>query len=267
MRLLIALACFSSGFSRVLLTKLLRQVGIASIFYASSTNFVPQYAVADDLVQQLQSIKSENMERQRLSLAEQEEALMTKELTYPAGKLIARGVIQLSTEGLQASDFPFGLENAALIDPEFGVDKASMIVLAIGREGPPVAAKRFSLKDTTFPLVFEITTDDLLFPYNAEAWQESKLSKDTIAVTAILNSEGRLSSQNAVQRLGFATSDLTVFAGTKQRSSAGVVVSAKLDNKMYSADELQILSGIDDGLDNRGAALAAASTPKSGRKK
>lgn len=97
-------------------------------------------------------------------------------------------------------------------------DTATLFVLAVGREGPPLAATKFKLKGLEFPVVFELTTDgkkweriekelnlflayysliilipfyyfrwtDLLFPYTADAYQKSNNAKDTIAVTTIL---------------------------------------------------------------------------------
>ena len=55
-------------------------------------------------------------------------------------------------------------------------------------------AKSLKLSNLQFPVPFQLTTDDLIFPYNADIWRQSPLSKDTIAVTAILDSDGKLST-------------------------------------------------------------------------
>lgn len=167
-------------------------------------------------------------------------------------------MITLSTDKLDPKDFPYGLISASLIDPAFEKDSAELILLAVGREGPPFAAKRFPLKDLVFPFVFEMTCDDLIFPYTPEAWQSSSIIKDTIAVTAILSSEGRLAQPQSVQRIGFATSDPTTIAGTSQRSSASMVVANKIDGKLYTAEEIALLSGIDNELDRINGIVAAA---------
>lgn len=221
--------------------------------------------LANDFVDQLQELQSVNVEKQKLDLEKQETEMMTKELQYPAGKLIARGVITLSTDGLKSSEFPYGLEKASLIDSEFGKDNAALFILAVGREGPPVAAKRIKLAEQSFPLVFEITTDDLLFPYTPQAWEESSLSKDSVAITAIMNSQGKLSNPEAVQRIGFAISEPTVFAGTPQRTSASISLAGKIDTRLYTTQELDILSGIDDGLERLEAAKTDAAQKASSK--
>ena len=108
---------------------------------------------------------------------------------------------------------------------------------------------RYNLKDLSFPFAFEITTDDLVFPYTPEAWLSSPLSKDTVAVTAIINSEGKLAQPTGVQRIGFGTSEPTVVAGTSQRSSAYLIVSNKIDGKLYTEEELKLLGAVDNELD------------------
>lgn len=257
--LALLLACGPFALARVpRLASNLRRLCISTVSGVFLFSTCPMTSFANDLVDQLQELQSVNVEKQKADLERQETEMMTKELQYPPGKLIARGIITLSTDGLRATEFPYGLESASLIDSDFGNDDAALFILAVGREGPPVAAKKIKLASLTFPLVFEITTDDLLFPYTPEAWEESSLSKDSVAVTAIMNSQGKLSIPNAVQRIGFAISEPTVFAGTPQRTSASISVASKIDTRLYTTEELGILSGIDDGLDRIEAAKTAA---------
>ena len=111
-----------------------------------------------------------------------ESELYSSDIPYPVdekGKLIARGIIALpsSIGGGDPSEFPFGYPSAISLDEAFANEKASLILTAISKQGPPVAAKRFNLlKDLKFPFIFELTTDDLLFPYNTEIWEKSPLS-------------------------------------------------------------------------------------------
>jgi hypothetical protein len=80
--------------------------------------------------------------------------------------LIAKGIVSLSTSGtgVDPSRYPLGFADAVSLDPLYDNDKAALILTAVGRSGPPVAAKRYQLKTVQFPLVFEMTTEDLLFP-------------------------------------------------------------------------------------------------------
>jgi hypothetical protein len=98
--------------------------------------------------------------------------------------------------------------------------------------------------------VFELLTDDLLFPYTPEAWIKTSQSKDSIALTAIISPDGALASPNALELIGFAISEPVNIAGTFQRSTAKVVLSGKVDTKLYTKDEISILSSVDSGLDN-----------------
>lgn len=48
--------------------------------------------------------------------------------------------------------------------PALDTDDAKLIVAAFGKDGPPVAAKRLSVKGRQFPVTVELTVDDLAFP-------------------------------------------------------------------------------------------------------
>lgn len=48
--------------------------------------------------------------------------------------------------------------------PELDTDQARLIIAAFGKDGPPVAAKRLTVKGRDFPVVIELTADDLAFP-------------------------------------------------------------------------------------------------------
>lgn len=48
--------------------------------------------------------------------------------------------------------------------PGVDTDEARLIVAAFGKDGPPVAAKRLTVKGRQFPVTVELTVDDLAFP-------------------------------------------------------------------------------------------------------
>lgn len=48
--------------------------------------------------------------------------------------------------------------------PAIDTDDARLIVAAFGKDGPPVAAKRLTVKGRQFPVTVELTVDDLAFP-------------------------------------------------------------------------------------------------------
>jgi hypothetical protein len=145
--------------------------------------------------------------------------------------------------------FPYGLPDASSYDASFGNDKASLFVLAVGRDGPPLAAQRFLMKDITFPLAFEVLSDDLVFPYTKEAWLASSNSKDTIAMTIIISPDGQLALPNSVMRIGFALSEPIQVAGTFGRTTANINVNGKVDTKLYTEEEKTLLAGVDRELD------------------
>ena len=48
--------------------------------------------------------------------------------------------------------------------PTLDTDDARLIVAAFGKDGPPVAAKRLTVKGQPFPVIVELTVNDLAFP-------------------------------------------------------------------------------------------------------
>ena len=83
--------------------------------------------------------------------------MATKVIQYPEGRLLARGTIKLQ----DTAPNPYGFVKASDIDPTYDNEQASLFILAVGRDGPPLAAKRYQLQNLNFPVVFEVTTDDL----------------------------------------------------------------------------------------------------------
>ena len=208
----------------------------------------PIVAQADEtLVEQLKVVQALQLQGQKQSLELQEQEELQKGILYEQGKLIAKGVVTLApaVAGISPDDFPLGLPNAVSLDPAFDNDKESIFLTATGREGPPVAAKRYFLKDITFPLVFDITTDDLLFPYTEDAWRNSPISYDSIAVTCILDADGTLVTPSKSDRFGFAISDPAKLGGIFQRTEAKLIVNMKSDGREYTPEEIELLGRVD----------------------
>ena len=127
----------------------------------------------------------------------------------------------------------------------------------------PVAAKRLSLKDISFPYAFELNSDDLVFPYTPEAYLASENRKDSVALTVILSPDGLLASTEGVrERIGFALSEPIQVAGTFGRTTANIQVNGKVDTKLYSDSERKLLSEMDRQLDAISAKENVAHDPK-----
>lgn len=192
-------------------TKIARQC--AGAFFALSTPFLVPSAiphasalagvrtVAPDRVQdttlqdQLKVVQALQVERQMDTVRKQETSL---KLMAEAEDTIATGIVALpppAGQGIDASKYPLGYAKAVDLEGVFDKDEAALVITAVPREGPPFAAKAYKLNDIDFPFAFDLNTKDLMFPYTADAWKESALSKDTIAITAILAPDGKLSSK------------------------------------------------------------------------
>lgn len=232
------------------------------INYESKTNYnflnsVLKVSAADDsldikvsgntLQDQLKSIQQEKINSQKEMAEKQERDLLARQLQYPEGKLISRGTIVLNAG--DSTSYPFGFLKATDLDPLYGSDTSTLFILGVGREGPPLAAKRFKLNELKFPFSFELTTSDLLFPYTEEAYKSSSNSKDSIATTAIISSSNSLAHPANNERYGFGLSNPATFAGVLTRSAAGISVTGKIDGTLYSQEETDLLDSVDKELD------------------
>ena len=146
---------------------------------------------------------------------------------------------------LQFSPFFYHFPSFPIISHYF-----SLFSLFDNRDGMPVAAKRISLTDLSFPYAFELNSDDLVFPYTKEAYLASEFRKDSIALTVILSPDGLLASTEGMrERIGFALSEPIQVAGTAGRTTANINVNGKIDTKLYSDSERKLLSEMDRQLD------------------
>jgi len=234
-----------------------KKLAVAVAGLSLTTSFSPLVppAFADDgMAQQLAQIQAGETLKNQGRLDTDNGAALTRELQLKPYQLIARGIITLSSEGLDKSAFPLGYTDASMVDDKYAhkdlSKDASLIILGVGREGgAPLAAKKIPLDSIEkFPLVFSLETSDLLFPYTTQAWEESGNSKDTIAVSAFLTPGGVLAQPDNAVRVGFGLSDPVTMAGVLTRSTAQVRIQSKLDQKLYTAEEMTVLSAVDKGL-------------------
>ena len=170
-------------------------------------------------------------------------ALLTEDVIAKGTVMIAANVYEVD-----ASLYPLGFPSASELDQIFANDDASMVITAVGRDGPPVAAKRLKLKGLQFPMNFQLTTSDLIFPYTASAWMSSPLSKDSIAVTCILDTDSQLITPSPFDRFGFAISAPAVLGDLSERTDAKVTINLKSDGHLYTAEETDLLSRVDNFL-------------------
>lgn len=169
--------------------------------------------------------------------------------------LIAKGLIALpasTNEDVDPLSFPLGFMEATSLDSSYGSKDAALFITAIGKQGPPLAAQKYSLNQIKFPFYFEITSDDLLFPYTPAAFVKNPISKDAIAVTAIIDCDGILSTPNTCERFGFAISDPIKVDDLITRTEAKITVSLKSDGKPYDDKDIELLSRVDSELKRLG---------------
>lgn len=147
--------------------------------------------------------------------------------------------------------FPYGLECADALDAKFSSPSSRLYLLVVGQDSTqPLAAKSMPLANLKFPLVYEVETKDLLFPWNREAWVASPNHLDTVAVSAFFTPEESLSRPNPSIRVGFALSEPKQFAGKVTRSNADIKLGTgePVDTRLFNANEIAILEQVDSGI-------------------
>lgn len=173
---------------------------------------IPSIVAATEIKDQIKVIQALQVEKQIDSVKEQKQ-MMQKSSSSSSSEVIARGIVALpppSGSGIDVSQYPLGFSKAGMVDSRFDDKKASLIITAVPRNGPPFAAKIIrNLPSKSFPLAFTISSDDLLFPYTKEAWDSSQYSKDSIAITAVLDEDGLLETPEESTRFGFAIAQVT----------------------------------------------------------
>ncbi len=206
----------------------------------------PMTTIQDQLIE-MQKAKVQN---QKLTLENDLNTMKAKQLLYPESKLIATGTITLKADGISNPKlYPLGFDSIKFYE-NYDVPSSNLFILAVGKDGPPLAAKKIPLykNDIHFPLVFEITTDDLLFPYTPNAYIQSSNAKDSIAVTALLTPNEKISEPSPSVLVGFGLSEPITVAGVLTRSATqiNININSKVNIDLYTDEEKRILNTIDD---------------------
>lgn len=225
---------------------------------ALASSAVPGLSVAAEgepsIASQLAAIQASEVLTNQGRLDAENGKALARELQLPQYELIARGIITLSKDKIDTNMYPIGFSDAGMVDDKYNDNEAaSLVILGVGREGgAPLAAKKIPLKGLKFPYVFTLeASNDLLFPYTKKAWEDSNNSKDTVAISAFIVPQGKLAAPDSAVRVGFGLSDPVQMAGVLTRSTAQVKVLNKLDGKLYTDEEVQVLSTVDRGLADR----------------
>ncbi|CAN0265402.1 unnamed protein product, partial [Scytosiphon promiscuus] len=119
--------------------------------------FAAESAGAQDLSPaQMLVQKTTEMQRQRLKDESQKE--LSGDVKMQEGDLIARVLVSIKQDL-----YDLGAPDTSGF-PSLDTDDSRLIVAAFGKDGPPVAAKRLTVKGRQFPVTVELTVDDLAFP-------------------------------------------------------------------------------------------------------
>lgn len=172
--------------------------------------------------------------------------------------IIGLGLVALpasSNEEVDPIAYPLGFADATSLDSKYSSKEASLIITAVGKQSNfPLAGKKYELNKIKFPFYFEITTKDLMFPYTALSEADRrKLSTDSVAITAILDCDGKLSTSDACERFGFSISDPIKLDGVMSRTEAKITTSFRNDGKEYNnANDVELLERVDAELKRLG---------------
>ena len=225
----------------------------AMIASVSLVSIAPTHSNAEEasnsFANQLKLVQSNQVALQKEEFEKSERDAINREIKWEEGRLIARGAAILQPTGTNLQQFPLGVKDVSALDPVFNSPDATLFILGVGREDlTPIAAKKMRLTEISFPLVFELESSDLVFPYTKDAWLASPSSKDSIAVTCILSPGDKLAVPNTLNLIGFGVSDPVNIGGSSQRGTARVFINGKIDTNLYTKEEVKLLGGIDDSL-------------------
>ncbi len=232
-----------------------------------SLQVIAPACLADDvsLQDQLKKVQKEQVSEQVRGLEVQRTAGDSSlRAGYVSRSLVAKAIVTLlpARSDIDPTQYPFGVADAMVIDGAFNNDQAALLCSAVGRQAAPVAAKKYLLQGLKFPLFMEMNTKDLMFPYTSEAWLNSPLSADNMAITCILDPDGRLSTPEVTDRYGFGISDsITKEDGVVTRAEAKVNINFQSDGRPYTESELELLGRIDNELDRLGFSSPPLATP------
>lgn len=81
----------------------------------------------------------------------------------------------------------------------------------------PAHTHSIPLRGLQFPYTFELTANNLLFPLTKEAWGKDNRAFDDLGISALLDLDGKFSSANENDLLGFGISKPVAIAGSQVR--------------------------------------------------
>lgn len=213
-------------------------------------------AVADSTFQdQLRVVQAQQVNEQVNRV--DEERKIEKNNKQDNNDIIGLGLVALpasSNEQVDPTAYPLGFADATSLDSKYSSKDASLIITAVGKQSNfPLAGKKYELNKIKFPFYFELKTKDLMFPYTALSEADRrKLSTDSVAITAILDCDGQLSTSNACERFGFSISDPIKLDGVMSRTEARITTSFRSDGKEYNANDVDLLERVDAELKRLG---------------
>lgn len=76
---------------------------------------------------------------------------------------------------------------------------------------------RIKLQGLEFPYTFELTFNNLLFPLTKETWEKDNRAFDDLGISALLDLDGKFSTANENDLLGFGISKPVAIAGSQVR--------------------------------------------------
>jgi len=74
---------------------------------------------------------------------------------------------------------------------------------------------RIKLQGLEFPYTFELTFNNLLFPLTKETWEKDNRAFDDLGISALLDLDGKFSTANENDLLGFGISKPVAIAGSQ----------------------------------------------------
>ena len=187
--------------------------------------------------------KQNEVQEKRLEIEEQNELRRDS----VSRDVIAKGVVSL----------PVNFPDATVLYPEFDTANATMFVSVFARSGPPVAALRIPLKQADgtvqFPLAFDVTSQDLLFPLTREAWKTDARNKGEMGIAATIDGDGRIATGDTKDLIGFGISKPVPIGGQVEMTSCQIKLDVRTKFRGYSHEQVMLLDRIDGQLAARQA--------------
>ena len=121
-----------------------------------------------------------------------------------------------------------------------------------------LAALRIPLKQkggtVQFPLAFEVTTKDLLFPLTPEAWASDARNKGgEMGLAATIDGDGRIATGDVKDLIGFGISKPVPIGGQVEMTSCQIKLDVRTKFRGYSHEQVMLLDRIDGQLAARQA--------------